>query len=157
MVVYLFVKFFLGFIIREKWVSIHPKRIERFKDKIRRLTPRNHGMNIEQMLKKLNPVIRGWANYFRIANCKGLFENLFSWIKRRLRMKKMKEWKSYKSLHKALRRRSYKGKFKKISMVRWRNSNCAFIHMALPNAWFKEIKLVHLSDIQVGVLSNYYD
>ncbi|MGK0468290.1 MAG: RNA-directed DNA polymerase, partial [Clostridium sp.] len=52
---------------------------------------------------------------------------------RRLRMKKMKEWKSYKSLHKALRRRGYKGEFKKISMVRWRNSNCALIHMALPN------------------------
>jgi len=148
---------FLGFIIREKWVFIHPKRIEGFKDKIRRLTPRNHGMNIEQMLRKLNPVIRGWANYFRIANCKGLFEELFSWIKRRLRMKKMKEWKSYKSLHKALRRRGYKGEFKKISMVRWRNSNCALIHMALPNTWFKEIKLVHLSDIQVGVLSNYYE
>ncbi|WP_246578384.1 group II intron reverse transcriptase/maturase [Clostridium frigoris] len=148
---------FLGFIIRENWVSIHPKRIEEFKNKIRRLTPRNHGMNIEQILRKLNPVIRGWANYFRIANCKGLFEKLFSWIKRRLRMKKMKEWKSYKSLHKALRRRGYKGEFKKISMVRWRNSNFTLIHMALPNSWFKEIKLVHLSDIQVGVLSNYYE
>jgi RNA-directed DNA polymerase len=148
---------FLGFIIREKWVSIHPKRIEGFKNKIRRLTPRNHGRNIEQMVEKLNPVIRGWANYFRIANCKGLFQELFSWIRRRLRMKKMKEWKSYKSLHKAIRRRGYKGEFKKISMVRWRNSSCTLIHMALPNIWFKEIKLVHLSDIQVGILSNYYE
>jgi len=148
---------FLGFIIRENWVSIHPKRIEEFKNKIRRLTPRNHGMNIEQMVKQLNPVIRGWANYFRIANCKGLFENLFSWIRRRLRMKKMKEWKSYKSLHKALRRRGYKGEFKKISMVRWRNSSFTLIHMALPNIWFKEIKLVHLSEIQTGVLLNYYE
>ncbi|HEY8889926.1 MAG TPA: group II intron reverse transcriptase/maturase [Clostridium sp.] len=148
---------FLGFIIRGKWVSIHPKRIEGFKNKIRRLTPRNHGMNIEQIVRNLNPVIRGWANYFRIANCKGLFEELFSWIKRRLRMKKMKEWKGYKSLHKALRRRGYKGEFKKISMVKWRNSNFTLIHMALPNTWFKEIKLVHLSDIQVGILSNYYE
>lgn len=148
---------FLGFIIREKWISIHPKRIEGFKNKIRRLTPRNHGMNIEQMVKELNPVIRGWANYFRIANCKGLFQELFSWIKRRLRMKKMKEWKSYKSLHKAVRRRGYKGEFKKISMVRWRNSNFTLVHMALPNIWFKEIGLVHLSDIHVGILSNYYE
>lgn len=148
---------FLGFIIREKWISIHPKRIEGFKNKIRRLTPRNHGMNIEQMVKELNPVIRGWANYFRIANCKGLFQELFSWIKRRLRMKKMKEWKTYKSLHKAVRRRGYKGEFKKISMVRWRNSSFTLVHMALPNIWFKEIGLVHLSDIHVGILSNYYE
>lgn len=148
---------FLGFIIRGKWISIHPKRIEGFKNKIRRLTPRNHGMNIEEMVKELNPVIRGWANYFRIANCKGIFQELFSWIKRRLRMKKMKEWKSYKSLHKAVRRRGYKGEFKKISMIRWRNSNFTLVHMALPNMWFKEIGLVHLSDIHVGILSNYYE
>lgn len=148
---------FLGFIIREKWVSIHPKRIERFKDKIRRLTPRNHGKNIEQMVKEINPVIRGWANYFRIANCKGLFQELFSWIKRRLRMKKMKEWKSYKAFHKAIRRRGYKGNFEKISMSKWRNSNYTLVHMALPNIWFKEIGLVNLSDIHVGILSNYYE
>ncbi|MGK0468092.1 MAG: hypothetical protein ACJAX4_003411, partial [Clostridium sp.] len=35
--------------------------------------------------------------------------------------------------------------------------NFTLIHMALPNIWFKEIKLVHLSDIQVGVLLNYYE
>ncbi len=148
---------FLGFMIKRKFISIHPNRIKRFKDKIRRLTPRNHGMNIEQMVKKLNPVIRGWANYFRIANCKELFHNLFGWIKRRLRMKQMKEWKSYKSLHKAVRRRGYKGKFEKMSMSKWRNSSCTLVHMALPNIWFKEIGLVHLSEIQVGILSNYYE
>lgn len=93
-----------------------------------------------------------------IANAsKELFHNLFGWIKRRLRMKQMKEWKSYKSLHKAVRRRGYKGKFEKISMSRWRNSNCTLVHMALPNIWFKEIGLVHLSEIQVGILSNYYE
>jgi len=148
---------FLGFIIKGKWISIHPKRIERFKDKIRKLTQRNQGINIERIVKELNPVIRGWANYFRIANCKTLYEELFAWIKRRLRSKKMKEWKSYKSFHKALRRRGYKGKFKKISMTRWRNSCCQLIHMALPNEWFKEIGVVNLSEIQVGVLSNYYE
>jgi len=148
---------FLGFIIRENWISIHPKRIERFKNKVRSLTPRNHGMNVEQMVKKLNPVIRGWANYFRIANCKRLFEQLFGWIKRRLRMKKMKEWKSYKSLHRAIRQRGYTGEFKKMSMGKWKNSNTTLMHMALPNEWFKELGLVHLSDIPVGILSNYYE
>ena len=148
---------FLGFIIKGKWISIHPKRIERFKDKIRKLTQRNQGINIAEIVKRLNPIIRGWANYFRIANCKTLYEELYHWIKRRLRSKKMKEWKSYKSFHKTLRRRGYKGKFKKISMTRWRNSNCTLIHMALPNIWFTELGLVNLSEIQVGILSNYYE
>ncbi|WP_205665788.1 group II intron maturase-specific domain-containing protein [Anoxybacter fermentans] len=53
-------------------------------------------------------MIRGWANYFRIANCKTVFARLMEWIRRRLRMKKMKEWKSW----------GYRGEFKKISMRR---------------------------------------
>ena len=70
---------------------------------------------------------------------------------------KMKEWKSYKAFHKAIRRRGYKGNFEKISMSKWRNSNYTLVHMALPNIWFKEIGLVNLSDIHVGILSNYYE
>jgi len=44
-------------------------------------------MNVEEMVKRLNPILRGWANYFRVANCKALFEELAAWIRRRLRMK----------------------------------------------------------------------
>ncbi len=113
---------YLGFIIRPKVVSIRPKKVKAFKDKIRQLTPRNHGMNVAEMIKRLNPVLRGWANYFRVANCKEQFARLMEWIRRRLRMKRMREWKSWKQLHKALRRRGYEGEFRKISMTRWRNS-----------------------------------
>lgn len=85
---------YLGFIIHSKYVLIHPKKIKAIKDKIRQLTPRNHGMNVHQMIKRLNPLLRGWANYFRVANCKKVFIQLMQWIRRRLRMKKMREWKS---------------------------------------------------------------
>jgi RNA-directed DNA polymerase len=148
---------FLGFIIRRKYVSIHPKRIKRLKDKIRKLTPRNSGKNVEMMIQQLNSILRGWANYFKIANCKGIFEDIMGWIRRRLRMKKMKEWKSWKALHKQLRRMGYKGNFEKISMSRWRNSNSPLISMALPNKWFDELKLFDLSKVQVGTLHCYYE
>jgi RNA-directed DNA polymerase len=147
---------YLGFIIRPKVLSIHPKKIKAFKDKIRQLTPRNHGMNIEEMVKRLNPVLRGWANYFRVANCKGLFAQLMEWIRRRLRMKQMKEWKSYKPLHKTLRRRGYKGEYSKISVTRWRNSASPLINMALPNSWFAELGLIDLASYDVGILRYYY-
>ncbi|WP_242868788.1 group II intron reverse transcriptase/maturase, partial [Desulfotomaculum copahuensis] len=111
---------YLGFIIRARALSIHPKKLKNFKKKIKQLTPRNHGMNVREMVKRLNPVLRGWANYFRVANCKGIFTQLMEWIRRRLRMKQMREWKSWKQLHKALHRRGYKGEFEKISMRRWR-------------------------------------
>ncbi|MFZ5436792.1 MAG: group II intron maturase-specific domain-containing protein, partial [Bacillota bacterium] len=74
---------------------------------IRELTPRNHGMNVEEMVKRLKPILRGWINYFRIANCKGVLHKLMGWIRRRLRMKQMREWKSWRALHKVLRQRGY--------------------------------------------------
>jgi len=148
---------YLGFIIRERTISINPKRIKRFKDKIRELTPRNHGMNVESMIKRLNPVIRGWANYFRIAKCKKLFQRLAEWIRRRLRMKQMKEWKSWKPLFKTLRRNGYTGEYKKISMTRWRNSVSPLIHRAIPNKWFDDNGLINLGTYETGILSHYYE
>lgn len=146
---------YLGFIIYSKYVTIHPKKIKAIKDKIRQLTPRTHGMNVEQMIKRLNPILRGWANYFRIANCKNVLAQLMGWIRRRLRAKKMKEWKTWKQLHKALRRRGYNGEFEKISMTRWRNSASPLISMALPNSWFDEIGLISLTKYNVGILHHF--
>lgn len=146
---------YLGFIIKTRYVSIHPKKIKSFKDRIRQLTPRNHGINVEEMVKRLNPVLRGWANYFRVANCKKLFAQLMEWIRRRLRMKQMKEWKSWKPLHKALRRRGYKGQFRKISVTRWRNSASPLVNMALPNSWFDEIGLIDIASYNVGILHHF--
>lgn len=148
---------YLGFIIKRNYISVHPKRIEKFKDKIRTLTPRTSGLNVETIVKRLNPVLRGWCNYFRIANCKALFRDISGWIRRRLRMKKMREWKYYKSLHKALRRNGYKGNFKKISMSKWRNSASPLLSMALPNSWFDEIKLFDMSKVETKVLYHYYE
>ena len=147
---------YLGFVIRRKYVSIDKERVKRFKDKIRSLTPRNSGIPVTRMIRRLTPILRGWGQYFRVANCKSLFEDLMQWIRRRLRMKKMREWKGWKALHKQLRRQGLKGTFPKISMTRWRNSNCFHIDFALPNKWFEEMKLFDLTKLKTGVLSDYY-
>lgn len=148
---------YLGVIIGEKWVTIHPKRIKRFKNRIRELTRRNQGKNLENVIRDLNPVLRGWINYFRIANCKGLLEELMKWIRRRLRMKKMKEWKSWKALHKQLRRMGYHGDFEKISVTRWKNSASPLINIALPNRWFDTLKLFDMTKVKAGILPCYYE
>jgi RNA-directed DNA polymerase len=148
---------FLGFIIRRKYISINPKRIKRLKDKIRKITPRNSGRNVGIMIQELNPILRGWANYFKVAKCKETFADIMRWLRRRLRMKKMREWKSWKALHKQLRRMGYKGDFEKISMTKWRNSASPLISMALPNKWFDELRLYDISKLQVGTLYRYYE
>jgi RNA-directed DNA polymerase len=148
---------YLGFVIFRKYMIIDKKRLKALKDKIKRMTPRNSGINLSMIIRLINPVLRGWSNYFRVADCKGVFNSIMQWIRRRLRMKKMREWKSWKPLHKQLRRIGYKGKYKRISMVKWRNSCSPLVHKALSNNWFKEIGLYDITSKSTGVLFNYYE
>ena len=146
---------FLGFKIWTRWVTVAPKRIKRFKDKIRKITKRNAGRKLEEVIKELNPVLRGWMNYYRVANVKKLVQSLMEWIRRRLRMIRMKQWKTYKKMHKEMRQQGIKGNESKMAVTKWKNSNTHIIHMLLPNQYFKDLNLLDLCDYEVGLLSNY--
>jgi len=146
---------FLGFVIRSSYVQINPKRIKRFKDKVREITKRGTGRKLEDIIKKLNPILRGWMNYYKVANIKTLASELMSWIRRRLRMIKMKQWKTYKKMHKEMRRLGIKGTGEKMAVTRWKNSNVHMIHMLLPNKYFENLGLIDLCNYEVGLLSNY--
>ncbi|MCG8552039.1 MAG: hypothetical protein MI799_16690 [Desulfobacterales bacterium] len=81
---------FLDVIIHTGFTRIQEKKVEEFKDKVRKIIRRNSPVNLETVIKDLNSMCRGFANYFRIANCKQVFERLFPWIRRRLRAKQLK-------------------------------------------------------------------
>jgi len=146
---------YLGFVIRVNGISIDPKRVKRFKDKVRRLTKRNAGKPIELIIKTLNPVLRGWINYYRLARIRKLTKELMRFIRRRLRMIRMKQWKTYKKMHKEMRKQGIKGSGEKMAVTKWKNSNVHIIHMLLPNEYFEKLGLVDLSKYEVGLLSNY--
>ena len=93
---------FLGFILRRKSVGIDPKKIQRFKDKVRELTKRNPVNPIETVIGKLNCYLRGWINYCRVVNIITFCRIEMAWIRRRLRMIRMKQWKTCKAMHKEL-------------------------------------------------------
>ena len=147
---------FLGFVIRRRSLGVQVRRLKRFKDKIRQITKRNAGRPIEVVIKELNPVLRGWMNYYRIANIKTMVTDLMKWIRRRLRMIRMKQWKSYKKMHKEMRRLGIKGNGKKMDVVRWKNSGTHIIHQIMPNQHFEELGLIDLCKYETGNLSNYY-
>ena len=147
---------FLGFIIKRKYLLVQPSRVKKFKDKIRLITKRNAGRKIEEVIKGLNQVLRGWINYFRIANIKVLVHKLMMWIRRRLRMIKMKQWKTYKKMHKEMRRLGIKGNGEKMDVNKWKNSTTQMIHLIIPNKYFEEKGLIDLCKYEVGLLSNYY-
>lgn len=147
---------YLGFKITNIGVLVSEKSTRKFKEKVRRLTPRNQGYRLDYYLTELNLLLQGYSMYFRVAKSKNLFRHLMSWVRRRLRMMIMKSWKSWKGLHKQLRRMGYRGSFEKISVTRWRNSSSPLLHMALSNAWFEERNLMNLEKVTTNTLHQYY-
>lgn len=76
---------FLGFTFKGQHRVARKRNLEKFKDKVRELTPRQTHRNLPEVIADLNPVIRGWGNYFRHGHMKGRFETLDQWIRMRLR------------------------------------------------------------------------
>lgn len=142
---------FLGVVIHTGFTRIQDKKVKAFKDKVKAITGRNSPVNLESVIKQLNPVCTGFANYFRIANCKRVFESLFSWIRRRLRAKQFKLWKKPGRLHRRLRQLGYQGQFKYIKMNSWRSASSPLASYSLPNKYFAELGLFDMRTVQTGI------
>jgi hypothetical protein len=70
------------------------KSVDRFKDQIRSLTRRNAPVRLRDVIEAINPVIRGWGNYYRKAHVRKLFHRMDGWIERRLRSFVAKKWRN---------------------------------------------------------------
>lgn len=81
---------FLGFRFRWFRLGIRAKSLDRFKDKVRSLTRRQQGRNVDAILQDLNPVLRGFAWYFGVAEVGSLFKRLDAWSRMRVRAFKSK-------------------------------------------------------------------
>ncbi len=74
-------------------LRIHPKSVAKLKDKIKLVTGRSNGMGIEARKARLNQIIRGWTNYFKLADAKKVLQSLDEWVRSRIRMVTWKRWK----------------------------------------------------------------
>ena len=143
---------FLGVEIGSQFTRLQEKKLNGFKQKVRQLTKRNTGLNLIEIIRQLNPVLRGFANYFSIANCRRAFKALSGWIRRRLRAIQLKLWKKPARLHRRLKQLNYKPPFKFIKMKSWRNSNSPLASYAMPNRWFDELGLYSIAEVETGWL-----
>lgn len=140
---------FLGYVFKKGYYhSPSDKAVRKFKKRIKEVTKRSQTVNLEEFVKhRLNPIIRGWGRYFGIGFSKSLFQDLDSWIRRRLRMIQLRSWRKIRKLHRELRKRKWEGELPHLSMTSWKNSKTKHVHFAIPNERFREIKLVFLLDI----------
>lgn len=142
---------FLGVVIRTGFTGIQEKKIRELKEKVKKITRRNSPVNLGKVIADLNPLVRGFANYFRIANCKEAFKELSGWVRRRLRAKQLALWKKPKRLHRRLRQLGYRGKFKAIKMNSWRNAASPLASFAIPNKYLRELGLFDLCSVHTGI------
>jgi len=70
------------------------RSVKRFKDKVRTATCRRNPKNLEGVLDELNPIIRGWGNYYRRAKVRRLYHRLNRWIAMRVWSHQTKRWRN---------------------------------------------------------------
>ena len=83
---------FLGFTFKAGRIQWHQKTLLKFKQQVRRLTNRNWGVSMHYQLFKISQYLRGWINYFGIANRYPRCVDLDHWIRRRVRMAYWRQW-----------------------------------------------------------------
>ena len=76
---------------------VHPKSVAKMKNRIRELTDRNKGISNEVREKKYQEYVRGWVEYFRLADMKKLLQKTDEWARRRIRAIYWKQWKKIKT------------------------------------------------------------
>jgi group II intron reverse transcriptase/maturase len=87
---------FLGFTFtrgRETRRRVSPRAVGKAKDRIRELTNRNQGRSIASVIRELASYLRGWKQYFGICQVPRARRDLDGWIRRRLRLLQVKQWK----------------------------------------------------------------
>jgi group II intron reverse transcriptase/maturase len=143
---------FLSVVIHTGYTRIRDEKVKKFKDKVRGITQRNSPVNLEKVIQDLNPLIRGFANYFRVANCQMVFRELDKWIRRRLRAKQLKLWKKPKRLHRRLRQLGYQGEFQAIKMSAWRSAASPLTSYAIPSSYLRGLGLYEIGRVGTGIL-----
>ena len=130
----------------------HPKAVAKFKAQMKKLTCRSWGVSNSYKVQRLNQLIRGWINYFKIGSMKVLCERLDSSIRYRLRMCIWKHWKTAKNRAKNLM---------KLGVPRWAAYNVAYCGdryaRLAHNGWVhKAISNERLAAFGLVSMSNYY-
>lgn len=124
----------------------HLKSVQKFESKLKDITSRSNAISIADKIVKLNQVIRGWINYFRIADMKVLMARISEHLRHRLRMCIWKYWKKPMTKYKALRKLGI-SEYNAHMVANTRRgyywvASTVILHMAISNKRLKEKGLV---------------
>jgi RNA-directed DNA polymerase len=128
---------FLGysFTVRGARLKIAPQSCQRLRAKLRPILRRGRGRNLGAVIREINPVIRGWITYFRLAEVKEAIENIDGWVRRKLRCIVWRQWKRPATRFRELRRLGLDAERARIGTSNhhgpWRNAGQVHMNFAL--------------------------
>lgn len=146
---------FLGYSMtfhRNPKLKAAPESVARFRQKIRNEVRVGRGRNLGVWSKEqLAPIIRGWGNYFRLAEVKQVFEELDSWLRRKMRdiiWRQLKRpWARAKALMKRGLDEARAWKSATNGRGPWWNAGASHMNEAYPKRFFDDIGLVSLLEL----------
>ena len=124
--------------------------LKRLDDKIREVLKGARGRSLTYTIVELNPVLRGWAAYFKLTETKQALEDTDGWIRHKLRCILWRQWKRpytrAKNLMKAglTDERAFRSAFNQRGP--WWNRGASHLNQAFPKSFFDRLGLVSLLD-----------
>ena len=137
---------------REYRAKPHATSVAKFKYNLKQLSKRSWGTSMEKRITKINQVVRGWVNYFKIGSMKGVLKSISEHLRFRLRMCIWKQWKNGKTRVTALR---------KLGMTPWqarRNGHSSKGYARIASSWVMTTTVTNARLKQKGLVSplDYY-
>ena len=144
---------FLGYSVtwhQEPKLRIAAASLERLTEKVKVLLRGARGRNLGVTIQTLNPLLRGWAAYFKLTQTKRALEERDGWIRHQLRCILWRQWKRpYARARKLMQRglteeRAWRSACNQRGP--WWNAGASHMHAAFPKSWFDQLGLVSLLD-----------
>lgn len=130
--------------------------VTRFKEKVRELVHRGRGQSITTVITALQPLVRGWVAYFKLAEVKITFEELDGWIRRKLRCIMWRQWKRVYRRAKRLMQHGIAESRAWQSATNgrgpWWNSGASHMNEAFPQSFFARLGLPSLLQERLHLL-----
>lgn len=131
-------------------LKVASSSVNRLKRVLKNAFRQGRGRNLGKFIESLKVTLRGWINYFRLSEVKGIFEELDGWIRRKLRCIIWRQWKRSHTRAKGLMKRGLAEKRAWESAVNgrgpWWNSGASHMNQAFPKKFFDRLGLVSLLD-----------
>jgi len=130
-------------------LRVAPAALAEMKDRVRQITSRNGGRSLTRVAEELREYLTGWKLYFRLAETRGVFDDLDKWLRHRLRAVQLKQWKRGTTAYRELRARGVPDRVALAAAAHarrwWAIASHGALQTALPTSYFDRLGVPRLA------------